>query len=141
MKTPSAIPADSKRARKHNSFKKASRKADAYANDPKKLKNLIDLANKRASGKAGARFEQIWEDLQTVFAMLRAYAKGDYREIPYKVLVSLIAAVVYFISPIDLIPDFIIPVGFLDDVAVLGWAINEAREHIDRFRDWAKTIK
>lgn len=32
--------------------------------------------------------------------------------------------ILYCISPIDIIPDFILGLGFLDDVAVVSWALK-----------------
>lgn len=135
--TPPTEPDDATRdARRHGAFKKALSDAASYAQDPERLKALIGRAEKRAAGKASGPFEKIRGDLPTVFRMLRAYARGRYREIPYKILLGLIAAVAYFLMPADLIPDFLGPFGFFDDAAVLGWAINQARSQLQRFREW-----
>lgn len=127
----------SKDARKHGAYKKAKRNASQYADDPKKLKDLVNKANRRASSKkAQSQLADVWHDLQTILRMLKAYALGNYRDVPYYALVALIAAIGYFISPIDLIPDVIFGLGFLDDAAVLGFAISQFRDVIDQFRQW-----
>ena len=38
----------------------------------------------------------------------------------------LLGAIVYFVTPIDLIPD-IMPIGFVDDTALLTMAFNSAK--------------
>ena len=51
-------------------------------------------------------------------------------ETPTRVRATLIAALAYFVSPIDVIPDFIAVVGFTDDAAVLMGAFRMISAHI-----------
>jgi len=71
--------------------------------------------------------------------MVRAYMNGDYREIPWKNLLYITAGIVYFVTPLDLIPDFIPLTGFMDDLTVLMWVFNSVRSSIDDFEEWEKT--
>lgn len=58
---------------------------------------------------------------------------------PVKVKGILLAALAYFILPIDVLPDFIVGLGFTDDMAVLFAAINLIRNHMTpTHRDRAK---
>ena len=47
-----------------------------------------------------------------------------------------VGAVVYFVSLIDLIPDFIVGVGLVDDVAVIGWVLKSIKKDLEEFREW-----
>lgn len=49
---------------------------------------------------------------------------------PTRVRGVLLAALAYFVLPVDFIPDFIFGLGFTDDVAVLTAAITALRSHI-----------
>lgn len=49
---------------------------------------------------------------------------------PAKVRWMLVAALAYFVSPIDLVPDMLPMIGFTDDVAVLSTVIALVRAHI-----------
>lgn len=122
-------------AQSSESFKKAKNKAEEYANDPDKLNDLIDKASKKANGKKGP-LNEIWTQLMACFRLIKAYAKGTYRQIPWGSLVMLIASVVYFVMPIDLIPDFIVGLGLVDDAALLGWTIKTFGSDIDAFLEW-----
>ncbi|MDH3538339.1 MAG: YkvA family protein [Gammaproteobacteria bacterium] len=82
---------------------------------------------------------EIRESLQASIRLLRAYANGQYRDIPWESLVSIIAAIVYFVMPLDLIPDFILAFGLIDDAALLGWILSSVKKDIDRFAEWEKT--
>lgn len=119
------------------SYKKAKSKAEDYAKDPEKLSDLIDKASKKANGKQGP-LDAIWLQLMACFRLIKAYAKGTYRDIPWSSLVMLVAAVIYFVMPIDLIPDFIVGFGLLDDAALLGWTVKKFSADIDAFIEWER---
>jgi uncharacterized membrane protein YkvA (DUF1232 family) len=58
---------------------------------------------------------------------------------PLKVKGTLIAALAYFILPLDVIPDVILGLGFTDDLAVLMTAMTLIRSHITQVhRDRAR---
>lgn len=119
------------------SYEKAKSKAEEYAKDPEKLSGLIDEASKKANGKKGS-LDAIWAQLTACFRLIKAYAKGTYREIPWPSLVMLVASVIYFVMPIDLIPDFIVGLGLLDDAVLLSWTVKTFGSDIDAFVEWEK---
>jgi uncharacterized membrane protein YkvA (DUF1232 family) len=45
-------------------------------------------------------------------------------------------AIIYFVNPFDLIPDFIPVIGYLDDVAVIALAVASIHNDLDDFRAW-----
>jgi uncharacterized membrane protein YkvA (DUF1232 family) len=122
---------------KSSSFKSAQGAAVEYARNPKKLNELLDRALKKAHSSKG-RLAEVWESLLASFRLLRAYATGRYRDIPWKSLVSIVAAVIYFVMPLDLIPDFILALGLIDDAALLGWILTSLKTDIDNFIEWEK---
>jgi uncharacterized membrane protein YkvA (DUF1232 family) len=71
--------------------------------------------------------------------LVKAYALGQYREIPWKTLLIVIAAILYFINPIDLIPDLIPVAGLTDDVGILIWVYNSLSAEIDKFLVWEQS--
>ncbi len=76
------------------------------------------------------------EQLQTFGRMIKAYARGEYRAMPAKTLISIIAAVLYFLNPFDLIPDAIIGIGLTDDLAVLTWVYKTSQQELNNFIAW-----
>jgi uncharacterized membrane protein YkvA (DUF1232 family) len=124
-----------KQAKGSEAFKKAKNKAEEYASDPEKLNELIDTASKKASGNKGP-LDAVWAQLMACFRLIKAYAKGSYREIPWTSFVMIVASVIYFIMPVDLIPDFILGFGLLDDAALLGWIVKTFTADIDAFIEW-----
>lgn len=72
--------------------------------------------------------------------LLSAYYCAIDPATPVRVRAILLAALAYFIVPIDLIPDFIIGLGFSDDATVLTTAIGIIAGHItDAHKAQAKT--
>jgi len=80
--------------------------------------------------------EAVWEDLQTVLRLLVAWVDDSYRRVPWTPLVLMAAALIYFVLPFDVVPDFLAGIGFVDDVAVISSVVQSVREELDRFREW-----
>lgn len=126
---------EAKKTKGSKAYKKAKSRAEQYASDPDKLNNLIDTASRKANGKKGP-LDAVWTKLMACFRLIKAYAEGTYREIPWTSLVMLVASIIYFVMPVDMIPDFIMGLGFLDDAALLGWTVKKFSSDIDAFVDW-----
>ena len=122
---------------KSSAFRSAKDRAIEYAKNSRKLNDLLDRAVEKARTSKG-RLAEVWDSLLASFRLLRAYATGRYRDIPWASLVSIVAAVVYFVMPLDLIPDFILGLGLIDDVALLGWILSSLKSDIDHFTEWEK---
>ena len=116
-------------------FQSALELAAEYLRRPGKLFDLAERSAKKfvhlPEPLVGLR-----ETLAACVRLVRAWAGGYYREIPTSSLVSIIAALIYFVTPIDLVPDFIIALGLVDDAALLGWVLSSVRRDIDQFTNW-----
>lgn len=98
--------------------------------------------------KLGARLAKIdWKSVSvatakeklSVFSRLAsAYISGNYRDISWKSLMIVLAAIIYFLNPIDLIPDFIPVLGLTDDFSVLLWVYNTVAQEVDKFLTWER---
>lgn len=77
-------------------------------------------------------------DAATLVRMVRETVRGGYRRLPKRTLVAMVAGLVYFVSPLDLIPDVLPLLGFVDDAAVLFWVVRQVRRDIDEFRAWER---
>lgn len=103
--------------------RKLSGKAKEYASDKKKTKGLLDDAIKKA--KNDGPLAEIWEYLQPMFGMIKDWISGDYTKIPVNSIIFIIIGLLYFVTPFDIIPNFVPGVGIIDDAAVLGFIIKE----------------
>ncbi|MBF7144896.1 MULTISPECIES: YkvA family protein [Pseudomonas] len=84
----------------------------------------------------GKRLGQVKEDIALLQALCLAYWRGEYRAISGKAILSVVAGLLYFVSPVDLIPDWLLGVGMLDDIAVLGWVMKVLQTELNAFRAW-----
>lgn len=71
--------------------------------------------------------------------LIKAYALGQYRDVPWKTILLIVAAVIYFVNPLDLVPDIVPLTGLTDDFAVLLWVYNSVSNEIARFIEWEKS--
>ncbi len=122
-------------------FKKFLGIAEGYIKQPTRLKSLLTDAYKKASEKndVGTIAHEAWETLQTMFRLVKASTSGEYTGVPMSTVMAAIAVFIYFISPIDLIPDFIPVLGLLDDVALVAWFSTTLKHEMDRFEEWELT--
>lgn len=89
-----------------------------------------------AVARKGPRLGQLKDDVRLLQALCVAWWRGEYRAISPKAVVTIVAGLLYFVSPLDAIPDWLLGVGFLDDIAVLGWVLKTVSDELDAFRAW-----
>ena len=117
-------------------FKRANVGAAGYARNSQRLFQLIRDAIDKSGGLSGANFAAFRDQLSVVTRLLRAYASGQYRALPWKTLLRIIAVLIYFVSPIDILPDFLPIVGLTDDIALMLWLFSGIKDDIEKFREW-----
>ncbi len=117
-------------------FKTAMGKAGRYARNTGSLLQLLRDVLSKTNGLKGAGYEALREKVGVLTRLLKAYATGDYRIVPWKTLTRIIAVLIYFLSPIDFIPDILPVVGFTDDIALIVWLFNAIGADLNDFREW-----
>ena len=119
-------------------FNSAKQRAESLASDTSKVSSLLTDAVFKA-GKNKRALKKVWEDLSTLFRLIRAWVSGSYRNIPWPSIVLAIAAVIYFVNPLDLITDFIPLIGYLDDTTVVWFVMASISNELAKFREWEQT--
>lgn len=121
-------------------YKKFEKKAKEYVKRPEKTDVLLKDATKKADDKKGSLTE-IWDNLQLLLELVSAWRNGEYRKIPTGSIVTIIASIIYFVSPIDLMPDFLIGLGIVDDAAVIGFVLKQITTDLEKFKIWKENNK
>jgi uncharacterized membrane protein YkvA (DUF1232 family) len=110
--------------------------AKSYIRNPERLRGLLTEAAIKVSSIPREPFKETWAYLQAMLRLLRAYSRGEYRNVPVTALISIIAAIAYVVNPFDLIPDVVPFLGFLDDAAVIAFAVRKTKDTLDNFMIW-----
>ncbi|MBR2359847.1 MAG: DUF1232 domain-containing protein [Bacteroidaceae bacterium] len=109
-----------------------SKKGKTIIKDPAKMTLLLGKL-RNYMGKGG--LASIREDLTVVYNYVKDIVGGRYREYSSGNLALIAGAVVYLVSPLDFVADFI-PFGLVDDVAIISWALNRMGDELERYRLW-----
>ena len=125
---------------KSKSFRDALKKAVGIASDPQKISNLIGSVSDKMSDmdENKKRVSEFFDKVRTLLRMLMAYINGNYREIPWKSLIMIIGALIYFLMPLDVIPDFVPLGGFADDISLIFLVFASVNEDIEAFLEYER---
>ena len=79
---------------------------------------------------------RLFQDLKLLIPLIKDYWKGTYRDVSVKSIVIFVVALAYIISPIDLIPDYIIGLGQIDDAVILGLSLYFLEKDLRKYKEW-----
>ncbi len=115
--------------------------AEEYAKNPGKLKSLIVNAKEKLKQIDDNRnnLKNIVRYVTVFVRMVKDFSSGYYPHLPWKSLLTIIASVLYFINPLDIIPDFIPGIGLLDDLTLLGWVYKNIESDVENYLDWEES--
>lgn len=132
--------------RKDVSYQKPALQSDAFTRALKeaklriagsgRLRSLFERAAQKASSLPRHRFKANWPYLQTMLRLVRAYERGEYKQVSHDDLTWIVAALNYLVDSFDLIPDQIPLLGFVDDATVVGFVADKTRQMLDDFMIW-----
>lgn len=89
----------------------------------------------RLKGRAGA-LTRMGRALRLFVPMCADVIKGRYRPVPWRAIGWMTLAVVYLVSPLDLIPDVLVLIGVADDAVIVGWLLTRVDAALDDYRRW-----
>lgn len=127
---------------KPRGFDRAKQKAEKLLKDGKKLNDLLGSAAAKSKRRKN-QLQSVWTEVQTLLRLISAWWKKEYTDVPWKTIVYIAAALLYFVNPIDAIPDFIPISGLLDDITILTFVLRSVQKDLEKFRQWEelKTAK
>ncbi|MEJ8801807.1 YkvA family protein [Pontibacter sp. H249] len=119
-------------------FKKYMGRAGSILAKPAKMAFLLTTAyNKLIDAESKENgFQQVKNALQTFMRLVQAYIRGEYRQVSNKSMLIGVAVLLYLVTPLDIIPDFIPGLGLLDDLSLITWFVDSFQKEINRFREW-----
>lgn len=119
-------------------YKTASKKAFTVIANRNKMFALLNKAYAHFNDKERERplSQEVKDKFKTLLRLVRALYKKEYKDFPWSSLVKATATIIYLVSPLDLIPDFLPFLGMIDDFALISWTIGSLNEDILAFEKW-----
>lgn len=111
--------------------------AEEIIKDEKKTKKIIDEALKLCDKLSKLpKIGVVFSDVPVACMMVHDYVKGNYREVPVALIVSVVAALMYLVSPVDIIPDIFPLIGYADDAAVIYFVFCTLHNELEEYSIW-----
>ena len=114
---------------------RATKSAGSILRDTKKLNRLVDTATLSIDSGV-SRMKSVKSDMAALLSLIKAWARGDYTGASKTTLLLSVGAVIYFVNPMDAIPDILPATGLLDDATVIGIVITSVKKDIESFKQW-----
>ncbi len=116
---------------------KFMRIAQDLMDNPQGLKFKLEKAAEKIHKKSVLdAFGVYVDDLKALIRMARLWVSRKYTNVNKQTILYCIVAVVYFVTPTDFVPDFILGLGFVDDMAVLSWVLSVIKSDVEEFKEW-----
>ena len=119
----------------HGLLEQFRNKATKLLYNVEKTKETLQRALDKALNNEGAMSE-VFHDLKLMLLLVKDYITGRYKGIPFGSIVAVVAGILYFLSPIDFIPDFILGIGLFDDVFVIGLILKQIHNDLQKYEKW-----
>lgn len=112
---------------KFNSFKNKAYSEDDMHKVFDNEENILNKMNDK-------NLKGFIEDVKLFFCMLKDYFTKQYTEVPVGTIMAITGSLLYVLSPIDVIPDFLPVVGMLDDAAVVTLCMNFVKVDLEKYK-------
>ncbi len=86
--------------------------------------------------KDSSHLQRFATDIVLFMSLAKDYYQGNYRKVPYKTISAVAVGLVYILNPIDLIPDFIPVIGYIDDALVIAFCLKMVEKDLKKYQEW-----
>ena len=117
-------------------IQKRFKKAEDLLKDDARMESFLEKIEKKI--KWIPFLAQEFKNIPTMVSMVRSYLRGNYTKIPKRTILAIVSALIYFLSPIDVVPDWIPLLGQLDDAIVIASCWNLVNKDVEDYRQWKK---
>ena len=117
---------------------KIFRKAMRMINEQSQVKELIWQVSQKLQNinSRNKQINELMEHVQLFLRMIKRSLAGEYSAFSHKTLLSLVFGLLYFVTPMDVVPDFIPLLGFSDDLSIVYFIIKNFKSDIEAFKVW-----
>ncbi len=115
-------------------LKKKNEKAEKMLQDTDKLERFLQRLEKKL--KVVPVVGEKLANVPIMASLLKSYVKKEYRDLPIGSIIAILSALIYFVSPIDVIPDSIPVIGYFDDAAVVSVCWKFVESDVQEYIKW-----
>lgn len=117
-------------------LEKGYKSAEKLLNDQDAIERFLQRLEKKLKviPLAGDRLA----DIPIMASLIKSFIKKEYRDIPIGSIIAITSALIYFVSPIDIIPDSILFLGYIDDAAVIAVCWKLVGSDVEEYVKWRK---
>ena len=76
------------------------------------------------------------QDFRLLLSLIKDYWSGRYRKIPYMSVAVILFAILYFVYPFDLLPDYLLGLGQIDDAIIIGLCLFLVERDLHKYKEW-----
>lgn len=106
---------------------------------PEDIEKVVSQSSKIESKILGSKqLMGVLADAKLLLELIRDYWKKDYTEIPWYAITAITFSLLYILNPLDISPDFIPFVGYIDDITVFTFALNLVKKDVNTYKNWKK---
>lgn len=96
------------------------------------MKNKEEI-DKKLAGNGLKKYAEMGK---IMFGMLKDYKKGDFKQVPWFTIAAVVFAMLYIFNPLDIVPDFIPGLGYVDDFAIFTIVLRFIETDLHAYLDW-----
>jgi uncharacterized membrane protein YkvA (DUF1232 family) len=117
-------------------FKRFLVQAKDVVVSPVGMQRVVKQSTQKMLRRGSKGLAAAYEQLGLLIDLLSAYVRGEYRDVAATTLISIVAALLYFLAPLDALPDFLFGWGLLDDAAVISYVSTQLGKELEAFKQW-----
>ena len=125
-----------KEAKSQKRLEKRFAAAKQIMKDPEKMDKLLEKADSKKAIMISDKATKVLSNVPEFIDFVKCYIKKEYCEVPIKTIIAIISALIYFVSPIDAIPDVFLFFGLTDDIAVLAFCLKAFTDDFEKYKKW-----
>ncbi len=97
------------------------------------------LARKQKRLNKIMNLQVFWKQKQKIkilFELFKQYKSGRYKMIPWRSFAAITFSLLYIVNPLDIVPDVLPIVGYVDDISVFLTLYKLIEKDIEKYEDW-----
>ena len=117
-------------------LEKGYKEAEELLKDTSKMEEVLVQMEKKLKiiPKVGNTLAMV----PIMISLVRSYIRKEYTKIPMGTIIAIVSALLYVLTPVDLIPDIVVGAGYIDDALVIATCLKLVRSDVDEYQKWRK---